>query len=930
MRALILALAVVCVLDAAPLANLRYRVEALRNPIRIKVTRLDQPNVVAEFQPKLEVFFRKDDPGLGYAGLRKVEVTSTAGWRVENGKELEPDIYRAIRPRVAEARSLRELPGRIEAEAGDAGLVVVSLPPGKAAPVLEWKWKAAESGYYAIAFAGLADKDPDALEFLYQPMVWSWKRFPARSYVTTEQFATTAATFTTEKGVTEGLAVTEIPYRFATLANSAFGLMLRSEEGRARPALLAPLPGGEGSKREAGEMLAFKAVYLLHGGGWEAGIRFLLRDVLGYRNERENATVSLNQTLENMLAYGMDDTLSGWVADKRGFDYRFDVPGTVKVVSSLHALGMALLTGDSEIYRRRAAPLIEYVMSREKYLWSEDEKITAQSPSHFLRGPCVETGEIASLHEMLGRNCPVFLEEGKRVYGRPRKLNLNTETGATWQDALAMYRLTEGTGYLERARFGADRMLRDELESPPRDFETTPALRDKQAAFYTDYGPRWFDLIELYETTKDKKYLDAAAAAARQMLLWLRSNPMAPSGLITVNKGGRVPGVFDWRRTTASERVQIDSRMEAPEQRIPAWRTSLVGLPPEQGYTYAVGGPIMLTHHAAWLLRLARLANEPLFADAAYNAVLGRYANFPGYYFTSLETDVYQRPDYPLRSYEDFKYNALFYNHIWPHIALVADFLVSDAWYRSGGEVDFPSAYAPGYAYLTSKVYGHRPGRVFGHEGISPWLPRAGVRLSSTKVNWLLGVGRDDLWVILMNTSREPLTVRAELDAGVVAWNADGRYPLRSYPGALNAGVLREGAFTVSLKPRGLTAVRISGLRVNPGFQRRLALAKPVQKGYWRSETGKRELGTVTAMLLQAVPEYADFYIYSSATEKDAARMRLNYVVEGRSRQVEDHAYPFEFSVRLSSGQKSIRFWIEAVTLEGVAVRSEEREFARP
>ena len=92
----------------------------------------------------------------------------------------------------------------------------------------------------------------------------------------------------------------------------------------------------------------------------------------------------------------------------------------------------------------------------------------------------------------------------------------------------------------------------------------------------------------------------------------------------------------------------------------------------------------MLTHHAAWLLRLAHHANDPLLRDAAENAVLGRYANFPGYYFKSFETNVYQRVDYPLHPYQDLKYNAIFYNHVWPHIALIVDYLVSDAFAQVG------------------------------------------------------------------------------------------------------------------------------------------------------------------------------------------------------------------------------------------------------
>ena len=108
--------------------------------------------------------------------------------------------------------------------------------------------------------------------------------------------------------------------------------------------------------------------------------------------------------------------------------------------------------------------------------------------------------------------------------------------------------------------------------------------------------------------------------------------------------------------------------------------------------------------------------------------MIGRYANFPGYYFTSLDTTVYQQWDYPLRQYRDVKYNAIFYNHIWPHLALLQDFLVAEAYAKSGGRIHFPAAYALGYAFLTSNVYGHLPGQVFDTSGVRLWLPRQALK----------------------------------------------------------------------------------------------------------------------------------------------------------------------------------------------------------
>jgi len=59
-------------------------------------------------------------------------------------------------------------------------------------------------------------------------------------------------------------------------------------------------------------------------------------------------------------------------------------------VSSLHPLSMAVITDNAEIYARRAKPMMEYLMSREKYLFSSIKGVTGQSPSHAMRGPAAE------------------------------------------------------------------------------------------------------------------------------------------------------------------------------------------------------------------------------------------------------------------------------------------------------------------------------------------------------------------------------------------------------------------------------------------------------------------------------------------------------------------------------------------------------------
>jgi hypothetical protein len=900
----------------------RVRVDVSKDGPVVEISRTDEPGVTRRIAPSIDVLFADGDPG--YASMRIAEeVTLTAGWK-RSPADADPDLFHAATPQRHRATSVarggaRDLVFRFDAARDYELGLRLELPAGQEAPVIETSILPRKEGWYSAAFSGITPQDPAKVDFLFQPLVWSWKRFPARSYLTPETFATTAATFVTAADTTEGLAadLSEMPYRYATFTNSRFGFVLRDGTGQARPLLFAPVLGGAESKRRAGERFTFRARYVLAGGGWYGGVQYILRDIARYRNERQNGPLSLNQTLENMIAFGMNDGYSGWVQELKGFDYRFDVPGTVKVVSALHALGVALVTGDTEVYRRRALPLIEYVMSREKYLYSTNEAETSQNPSHFLRGPCVEIGELASLFEITGGKSVVFRREAERIVGKPRRLNLLTDTGGgTWQDQLAMFRITHDASWLTKARAGADAHIAAELDRLPAGFDTNPALLDKQAAFYTDYGPRWFDLYELYEATNDRRYLDAAVTSARAMLPMLRSNPMAPDIDILANEGGKVPGIFPGRRVTGEKWEERDTTTNITEERVPAWRTSLVGLPPEQGGTY-LWGPIMLTHHAAWLLRLAHHAKDDLLRDAAVNAVIGRYANFPGYYFTSLATTVYQKADYPLHSYYDIKYNAIFYNHVWPHIALLVDYLVSDAFYRSGGQIDFPSAYAPGYAYLTSKVYGHRLGRVFGDEGVALWMPRGAITASTTAVNHLFGVGKNDLYLILMNTAPNAEQVQIRVNADVVAWNADREYPVSWLGGSSGSARLTRGELSARIAPYGLAVAKIQGLTVDTSFQRRVATppaAAPSDQSYARIDSGVAAIGTVTGMRISVVPELADVFVYLDATEKQAREVRFRYRIgDGAWTDVRDETYPFELSVHVPKPEQAVEVQIEAL-----------------
>lgn len=907
--------------------------------------------------PKLHIAFTAEKPNL---------VASTAdghggviGWKSKSGK-VENNIFNLGGADVVASKVILQdnrLVFKFKTNEFGEATLVVELPSGETSPSFIIGVKAVEQGWFSLGFTGLASVEPKKLDFLYQPLTWSWKRFPSETCITEEAYATTAATFINTDGLTEGLAAAPemIPYRYAhslqwnnagnkedtfwntfstssPKGNSLFGFSVRNPAGMAQPTVFAPLLGGDKSYLKAKQHYQFTCKYFLVPGNWSTGSDFLLQNIFKYKNERQNALVSLNQTFDNMLNYAMNDLYSGWVADLKGSDYRFDAPNTIKNVSALHALGLAMVTGNENIYNLRALPMIEYVMSREKFLFSiEDKPHQTQSPSHFLKGPCVDIGELSGLAQMTQGKTPAFQTELDRLFGKSRMLNMNTETGGgSWQDYLARYQVSHNEKDLNKAKEGAEDYLKQVYDNYSQTFHDSPGLKDKGAFFTTDFGYRIYDLFQLYEQTKITRYLEASVTGAKQMLLWNRSNPVVPDSIITVNKGGKVEGIFPGRRNSNLEGsgfTPMDVTSRLPEQKVPAWQTSLNGLVPEGAGTYTYG-PVMLAEHAPWLLRLAKASGDKILSDAAYNAVIGRYANFPGYYFTSLATNVYQKENYPMNPYFDVKYNAIFYNHIWPHLAMLMDFLVSDFYYRTNGQIDFPSVYAPGYAFLTSKVYGDKKGTFLGNKDVRLWMPSDAIQSATVALNHLFGTNEKDLFVALANTSPNTVQEVVRLNPSVIPWDANKSYPVTIYhsDGKTTSGVFKDGLLEVKVSGNDYVAYKIEGLNTQ------VPLFKKMDEGFVKAlppnrfnkdNTDVANMGTTTSMIIQTFPHFADFYIYSDKTEKDWQFAELHYKVgNGEWKIVKDPKYPFEFDVHLSNPSEKVEYRLKAKNINGQIVQA--------
>ena len=670
--------------------------------------------------------------------------------------------------------------------------------------------------------------------------------------------------------------------------------MLRNPRGEAQPSAFAPLLGQTDSRFEAGQSATFSIRPVLVTGDWYQAFTEVARGLFGFADTRQNADQSLNATIDTMTEFAMDDAHSGWDADLRGFDYDTDVKGTVKVVSALHPLAASLIQDDPEIYRLRALPITEFLMSRTKYLYNALPDEAGQNAARDMKGPAAEVSELAELYQMSRGQTPVFRHYAMQLAGKPRELNLlMVSDGATFWDKLALYRLTGDKARLAEARSLADKYIKARIDTPQPDFSDVHL--DRGGQFWSDFAPRFVELFELWQETKEPRYLDAALKGARAYASYAWYFPTIPKGEITVDRGGVTPvGLLN-----AKPGMKRDSQ--------PGGHASgLAGLPDRPhargSTTYHLNPGIFLAHHAAYELRIAAAANDPFLHDAARSAIIGRYKTFPGYDINVVFSNIYARSDYPNRPFSEFTYNEIYYNHVWPHIALLNDYLMSDFEMRSKGAIQFPARYAQGYAYLRSKVYGDRPGQFMGDENVRLWMPRHLVKTDDPQANYLTGYGNGRFYLALSNESPDARKVTVTLDRERIPYAPNRSYHARLWTDGQPAGTttMVNGTVTLPLSPKGLTAIAVDDLPVFTRLQGDYFDGKQrsvsTDKGF---RTDKTPVGDATAMFLSFAGRH-EFYLWTSASDAEVHAARLTL----KERTVRTHAHRSAASLRVQRSRR--------------------------
>lgn len=743
---------------------------------------------------------------------------------------------------------------------GFSFVATLVLPSGQGDPIVRYTLTPHRDGYYSVAFTGVA---PTALaQTLPIPQECDARGHKLFDFVLSEPdlHLPRVQVATREGNVALAPDPAECRFRLPSAADSRFGVMLENTDENLRPVLFAPLLGGAGSRMRAETPWSFTFRYVQRSGDWKETFAYIAQEIHGFRDERDNTGAgSLDDTLGRVADFLVDrdgHNYALWDEQQKYYDYFSDKTGIFKPFSPLYGLSLAIVTDDEDLFRRRALPALEFALSRRRSVFApydNSDNKQANSAVRTVGAPYLGYAQLLSAYELLQRRAPALLTLAQKQ--GPEKNNL--------ADALATWRLTGEPQDLARARSEASRLGHRQEEE-------------------------LFDLVDLAEATKAPADLAAAVDAAySNAALRLNFYPAPPDTTVTVDRGGVAPiHPHSFPRHSNVWGYPAPVPVKVPEQTVPAWRIARLGLPsPAYPIEYW-----MNTHGVT--LRVAGLAHDRLLRDLAHWGVVGRFGNYPGDN-RSIDSLVPEAPDAVVAPPWQWNFATVNPGHAWDFAAAMLDFLVSDAFERSQGRIDFPALPAAGSAFRV-RLYGGGPGEFYGDTGVYLWVPRGLISTENRQIDWLAGYGNGELYVALWNQSSAPQTVTARI-APALAECEDGR-EARVWQNNTSAAPIRVtgNRITLSLSAKGITALAIPA-RTKPRLQARLydhSVPPLPAPDLLAVDTS---FGPVHALLLRS--ERTTAFVYTEALPEKVIAARLRWRQgAGAWQESVDTIYPYEFS----------------------------------
>lgn len=546
------------------------------------------------------------------------------------------------------------------------------------------------------------------------------------------------------------------------------GLSHMNRKGSLSPSLYYPVLGEIGSEKKIGEFLDFNFRFSLSDGDWFETLNHVVYDVFEFKEGldlRKNRQ-SLSDRVNKMHGYLTDSVTSLWrVEDFNGLKigaqaYLGGVIGSGKDAmknSDYGAMWMLANSSQSEYLKEEVLPFARNFKLAQQ-----------QTAPGFFQGAAIGqyylsnsrkfVEEWGTMVEPIALTYYIMLDIGNILLFEPEneelrnRLKLGADLLLDWQKEdgswavaysreeeeifqdikdfrptfyglLVAYRILKEKEYLAAAVKGADWYL----ENGVKNGSFLGVCGD--ARYFPDFatGQTAQAYLDLFDLTGDEKYREAAIQAAKIYTTYIYTHPIPNQNAKIVN--GKE--VKDWEITQA-------------------------GLSFEHGGTLGstnFHGPILLASHAGLFIRMHQLTGEPIFADMARAAAIGRHAfvddktSVASYYWKSMNAGAGPYP-----------------HHAWWQVGWITDYLMAEIELRTKGAIAFPRG------FVTPKVgphqsYGFESGEVFGEKAVLKIMPQA-LSVSNPSIEYVVSSSEsgNKVWVILLNQENDIQSAELKID----------------------------------------------------------------------------------------------------------------------------------------------------------------------
>lgn len=633
-----------------------------------------------------------------------------------------------------------------------------------------FEYKIKEAQYYSLAIAAFQEIERDDVRNVLLSPMYQFKRIPDNPNLLPMAVTPQPVSIVESKGIST--FITGNPMEFSrNWGNYDMGFSLKNANNKVQPVVFAPILGMRDSYFKPGQYLkkSFKIGILPL--QWHSTLQYISDSIFLVKDYRSQTT-SLTNSIFHILNLIKSDEASGWEKEMRGF---LDIESNPKIrtevvqASPLGLLSASIITKDEGLYIKRALPSIEYMLSRKGFRWGfpkesdpkTETKVNTFTPfkSEF------NTSHFEALYKLLNYKNPWLLDVAM-PNGAPR-YSKGYGVDETWTGDLAAYRLTKDEKWLVKSIIGANYLINSELYNNP----SKPVY---DWMFYNSHVyPQWFDLLDLYDVTRNKKFFNAACYGAYFTIAGQRSFPLVQDNEITIHKGGKYIGnanIF-WKKNERFKLGYPRQDGDVKEKTINEKILSPVGLGFEQPMTFfSKSDNLNHVFMSSWAPSLLRLNNNhkfDFFETYARNSIIGRFASYPGYYAAGY-TDLPLDSIYP---YIGPDVTSLYYHHIPSHLAFTMDYLITEAIQRSKSVIDFPYGKQQGFVWFNNRIYGGLKGTILHDRNVELYFKQNMIKVSSENINYITGISNENLWLVLLNESDKNEKIEVTLNSPFISNN---------------------------------------------------------------------------------------------------------------------------------------------------------------